>query len=83
MDHPHRAFRWRRLKARSRPDSDGSQDPGPLPRRLPGLFIQIQVTLSLPRQLWWLLVGIAIGHALIPGSLLDKATLLVRALLPG
>lgn len=83
MDHPHRAFRQWRIRAGSRPGTDSSQDPGPQSRRPSGLFLQIEVAFSLPRQLWWLLTGIAIGHVLLPDGLLEKASLILRTLLPG
>lgn len=63
--------------------TDSGQNPSLQSRRHPGLFLQIEVAFSLPRQLWWLLAGIAIGHVLLPDGLLEKASLLLRALLPG
>jgi hypothetical protein len=83
VDHRNRASRWWRIRARSRTGTDCGLDPDPQARRHPGLFLQIEVTFSLPRQLWWLLAGIAIGHVLLPDGLLEKATLILRALLPG
>ena len=80
MDHPHRPFRWRHVPAGSRAGTDSGQGPGPRPRRPPGLFLQIEVTFSRPRQMWWLLAGIAVGHVLLPDSLLEKASLLLKAL---
>lgn len=47
------------------------------------MFIQIDVTFILPRRLVWLLAGIAIGTLPLPNALLEKASLLVRVLLPG
>lgn len=82
MNHPNRAFRWWRIRARSRPQTSPCQNSDPQLRR-PELFLQIEVTFSLPRQLWWLLAGIAIGHLLPPDGLLEKASLLLQALLPG
>jgi len=45
--------------------------------------IRIDVTLILPRRLAWLLAGIAVGDLHLPDVLLEKATLILRALLPG
>jgi hypothetical protein len=45
------------------------------------LLIQIDVTFTLPRRLVWLLAGLAIGNLRLPDGLLDKAGLILRALL--
>lgn len=44
-------------------------------------LVQVDVTFILPRRLAWLLAGVAIGD--LPNGLLEKASLIVRALLPG
>lgn len=45
--------------------------------------VQIDVTFILPRRLVWLLAGIAIGNLPLPRGLLEKASLIIRALLVG
>ncbi len=83
MDDPKRAVRWRRIRAGVRPENDRGMSFDPQFRRPPDPVLQIEITFSLPRQLSWLLAGIAIGHLLLPHGLLEKASLLLRALLPG
>ncbi|BCB73689.1 hypothetical protein GCM10022251_77230 [Phytohabitans flavus] len=46
-------------------------------------LIQIDVTFILPRRLPWLLAGVAIGNLRLPYTLLEKASLILRALLSG
>jgi hypothetical protein len=48
-----------------------------------GQLIRIDVTFILPRRLAWLLAGVAIGNLHLPDGLLEKAGLVLRALLPG
>lgn len=46
-------------------------------------LVQIDVTFILPRRLGWLLAGIAIGNLHLPNGLLEKAGIILRALLHG
>jgi len=55
--------------------------PDPQPRQPPDPFIQIDVRVTLPRRLWWLLAGIAIGNFRLPNGLLEIASLVLRALI--
>jgi hypothetical protein len=43
-------------------------------------LVQIDITLTLPRQIVWLLTGIAIGHLHVFGGLLEKIGYVLRAL---
>jgi hypothetical protein len=43
--------------------------------------VRIDVTLTLPRRLVWLLAGIAIGDLRLPDGLLEKASIVLRELL--
>ena len=51
-------------------DPDQSGDP----------LVQIDITLSLPRQILWLLAGVAIGHLHAFSGMVEKAGHLLRAL---
>jgi len=46
-------------------------------------LVQIDVTFILPRRLAWLLAGIAIGDLHLSNGLLEKASLILRTLIPG
>ncbi len=52
------------------------QDPG---QRCDPL-VQIDITLTLPRQILWLLTGVAIGHLHAFGSLIEKVGDILRTL---
>jgi len=43
-------------------------------------LVQIDITLTLPRQIVWLLTGVAIGHLHTFGSLIEKIGPVLRAL---
>ena len=76
-----RARLARRRTAAPKQDSGTSPDPQPgQPRNRP---IQIDVTFTLSRPLGWLMAGIAIANLDPPDGLLEKANLILRALLPG
>lgn len=83
MVSPRRPVRKLRIKAGSHPEPDFDSNSGPQPKRLPGPFLRIEVTLSLPRELLWLLAGVAIANLRLPDRLLENADLLLRALLHG
>jgi hypothetical protein len=57
-----------------------SHNPEPSRPRYP--LIHIDVTFTLRRQLVWLLAGITLGNLRPPDGLLEKASLILRALLP-
>jgi hypothetical protein len=88
VDRPNRTAHRQRIRTRlarrktAAPGSDcGSPDPqSSQPRNPP---IQIDVTFTLSRPLGWLMAGIAIGNLRPPDGLLEKASLILRALLPG
>lgn len=73
MDHTNRGIRWRRIRAASRPQTEHDRSSEPRLRALREPLLQIQVTFRLPRELSWLLAGIAIGHLLLPYGMLEKA----------
>jgi hypothetical protein len=56
------------------PNPESSQPRYPL--------IHIDVTFTPRRQLGWLLAGVTIGNLRLPDGLLEKASLILRALLP-
>jgi hypothetical protein len=43
-------------------------------------LVQIDITLTLPRQIVWLLTGVAIGNPYAFGSLIEKIGHVLRAL---
>jgi hypothetical protein len=51
-------------------DPDRSRDP----------LVQVDITLSLPRQILWLLAGVAIGHLHMFGGLVMKVGHILQAL---
>ncbi|GIH09457.1 hypothetical protein Rhe02_75240 [Rhizocola hellebori] len=56
--------------------------PSPPPQldQPPNRLIQIDVTVTLPRRLVWLLTGIAVGNLGLPDRLLETAAFLLKAL---
>ncbi|HZM78822.1 MAG TPA: hypothetical protein VFC19_24095 [Candidatus Limnocylindrales bacterium] len=56
--------------------------PHPEPQQPPEHRVQIDVTIVLPRRIVWLLAGIAVGDLPLPDVLLEKATIVLKALLP-
>jgi hypothetical protein len=84
MARPNRAVHWQRLiRARSRPAEDSGTRPTPQSSQPRYPLIQIDVTFTVPRRLVWLLGSIAIGNLHLPHGLLEKASHILRALLPG
>jgi hypothetical protein len=83
MDRPSRVRHRQRIGARSRPKDDSGVTPNPQSGQPCDWPIQIDVTFILPRRLAWLVAGIAIGNLRLPDGLLEKASLIVRALLSG
>ena len=81
MDRPNRAVHRQRSGDRSCPE--GGRCPTPGPSRPGDPLIRVDVTFTLSRQLVWLLAGIAIGNIRLPDGLLEKASLVLRALLSG
>jgi hypothetical protein len=83
VDRPKRVVRWRRLRARSGLEEDSGRSPDPAAGQPRDRLVKIDVTVTLPRRLGWLLAGIAISDLHLPDGLLEKAGLILRALLPG
>ena len=73
MGRPSRAAARRRTTAR----------PGPTSRQPRHQLVRIDVTVVLPRRLGWLLAGITIGNLQLSQGLLEKATVILRGLMPG
>jgi hypothetical protein len=70
-------------QARSCAHDDSSTSPNPQTSQPHNPFIQIDITFTLRHRLVWLLAGMAIGAFHLPDGLLEKVTLIFRALLPG
>ena len=82
MAHLNRAIHRTRIKARSRPQKNNGRSRNPQSSQPRDRLIQIDVTFTLRRRLVWLMTGITIGTLRLPDGLLEKASLILRALLP-
>jgi len=83
VNRPNRAVQRQRSRARSRPAKDSGTSPNPQSSQAPYPLTQIHITLTVPRHLGWLLTGITTGSLRLPDGLLEQASRILRALLPG
>jgi hypothetical protein len=83
MGRPNRAAHRDRTRARSCLDENSDLNLTVRSSQPRDPLIKVYVAFALPRQLVWLLAGIAIGNLRLPDGLLDKLSLVIRELLSG